>query len=153
MRAIFVALAIAGGATEPPRAAPGQALVVVVNQANPIDGLTREELSRLFLGAATLFPNHARVTLMNFVPERGRFYKAILGMSEDRVRRHWISLVFAGETARPPAEYLNEAELLAAVAATPGGIAFIRSGSPLPDKVKAIPIDRRRPGDPGYLLP
>ncbi|MCC7132871.1 MAG: hypothetical protein IT352_09505 [Gemmatimonadales bacterium] len=153
MRSLVIAVALAGTAAESPPPPPAKPLVVVVNRVNPIAGLTRADLSRLFLGAATLFPNEVRVTLMNFVPERARFYKAALGMSEDRVRRHWISLVFAGETARPPAEYLNEAELLAAVAAMPGAIAFIPAGGPLPDNVKAIPIDGRRPGDPGYLLP
>ena len=126
-------------------------LAVVANRDNPITGLSLEELRRLYLGATTIFANKERVILLEYRPAAERFYQAALAMSDDRVRRHWIRRVFAGEVGTPPDGYQSSDELTSYVSAHPGAIAFVPADN-VGTKVKLIPVEGKRPGDPGYRL-
>ena len=126
-------------------------IAVVVHPSSPLSDITLEDLRRLFLGSTTSLENGERVELLGMAPNRTRFYRAALGMSEDRLKRHWISRVFAGQAGTPPQEFRNEEDLLDFVASHPGAVAFIDVRAVTGD-VKLVRVDGRTPADDGYAI-
>jgi ABC-type phosphate transport system substrate-binding protein len=124
---------------------------VVVHPDNPVDNLTLEELRRLYLGRSTTFRDGTSVVLLELPGLRRVFYKAALGMAEDRVRRHWVTIAFQGELAIPPREVSPAAELRREVAATRGAIGFLAFAD-ADESVKVLTIDGLHPGEAGYPL-
>jgi hypothetical protein len=137
-------------AVVPLRAVRAQ-VAVVVNRSNSLSNVSLEDLRRLYLGAATSFPNKETVILLESPKSRASFYHAALGMSEDRVKRHWIGMVFKGASAVPPKEIASPEELRHFVAEHAGAIAFI-DASTMDVSVKLLIVDGHQPGDPTYPL-
>jgi ABC-type phosphate transport system substrate-binding protein len=133
-----------------PRDARAQ-IVVIVNPRNPVKDLSLEELRRLYLGRTTTFRQNLPVSLMEQAVVSDAFYQAALGMNEARVRRHWIGIVFSGETAKPPRSFTAAEDLKRAVAENPGAIAFIDLAETDSD-MKVLTINGRRPDDERYPL-
>lgn len=131
---------------------PAVPLVVVVHRTNPIADIPSADLRRAYLGLTTRLGSRGPIVLLEFAPERSRFYRQVLSMSEDRVKRHWIGRVFAGEGGSPPEEFRDVADLLRFLAAHPDAIGFLPADQ-IGDAVKPLTIDGRKAGDPGYLLP
>jgi ABC-type phosphate transport system substrate-binding protein len=136
--------------TSLPREARAQ-LVVVVNPHNPVRNLSIEELRRLYLGRATTFRQNQPVLLLEHAEARDAFYQAALGMNEARVKRHWIGIVFSGETATPPQAIAAVEDLKRVVAQNVGAIGFLDL-SAADQSVKVLTINGLRPGDAGYPL-
>jgi ABC-type phosphate transport system substrate-binding protein len=126
-------------------------IVVVVNPSNPVKNVTLEELRRLYLGRTTTFSRNLPVSLMEQAVVSDAFYEAALGMNEARVRRHWIGIVFSGETAKPPRSFAAADDLKRAVAENPGAIAFIDLAETDPG-MKVLTINGRHPDDDRYPL-
>ncbi|MEZ4415495.1 MAG: hypothetical protein R3E10_07045 [Gemmatimonadota bacterium] len=137
---------------DPTPAQATQPIAVIVHPDNPVDGFTLEELRRLYLGNTTLFANRERVILLESAEERGRFYRTVAGMGEDRLKRHWVARVFAGDSGTPPIEFRSPEDLKHYVATHPGAVAFLPAAA-VDRSVKAVPIDGRRPGDARYPIP
>jgi ABC-type phosphate transport system substrate-binding protein len=127
------------------------AIAVIVSPKTSVNNLSIEELRRIFLGSSTTLPGNGPVILVEHTAERPAFYRAALGMSEDRVKRHWIQMVFAGDGATPPREIDELDAVKRFVAEHSGAIAFL-SESAVDVNVKVLSIDGQRPGDPGYPL-
>ena len=126
-------------------------IAVIVHPDNPIKDLTLDDLRRLYLGSTTLFADREPVVLLESSDLRSRFYRTALGMGEDRLKRHWVSRVFSGQSGSPPREIRRHTELLEYVERHPGAIAFVDAGV-LDGTVKALTLDGHQPTDPGYPL-
>lgn len=126
-------------------------IVVVVNPHNPVRDLSLEELRRLYLGRTTTFRQNQRVMLLEQAAIRRAFYQAALGMNEARVKRHWIGIVFSGETATPPRTIAASDELKRTIAQNTGAIGFIEQTAADPS-VKILTINGLHPGDAQYPL-
>jgi hypothetical protein len=133
-----------------PEAAHAQ-VAVVVNRANPVTALTLEQLRRLFLGSSTTFPGGHGVTLVESPAVRAGFYRALLGLTEEQVKRHWLSIVFGGEGGNPPKEIAETQDLRRFVGENPGAIAFLLL-SEVDNSVKIVAINGAKPGDASYPL-
>jgi hypothetical protein len=126
-------------------------VALVVNRKNPVANLTLEQLRRLYLGTSKTFPGGIRVTLIEFPVLRVRFYRTLLGMTDDQLKRHWMAIVFAGEGTSPPKEIAGPDDLRRFVAEHAGALAFL----PLVDvdgSVKVVAIGGVNPGDANYPL-
>ena len=143
-------LALATLVPIPARAQQGP-IAVIVHPSNPVSDLTADELRRLFAGNTVMFGSRLRVALAETESERARFYRVALAMNEDRVKRQWISLVFAGEAATPPETFANVEDVKRFVASRPGAIAFIPAHA-IDGTVKMVTIEGRAPTDPSYVL-
>ncbi|HEY3011965.1 MAG TPA: hypothetical protein VGJ36_04400 [Gemmatimonadales bacterium] len=146
-------LAVLGGALLTP-SLPVNAraqIAVVVNPRNPVKDLSLEELRRLYLGRTTTFRQNQPVTLLEQAKISDAFYQAALGMNEARVRRHWIGIVFSGETAKPPKSIAVAGDLKRAVAERPGAIAFIDVAD-IDRSMKVLTINGLHPADARYPL-
>lgn len=126
-------------------------IAVVVNSSNPLRNLSVEELRRLYLGRTTTFRQNQPVILLEQAELRQAFYQAVLGMSEARVKRHWIGIVFSGETATPPKAIAAADELKHTVAQNPGAIGFLEAGT-ADRSVRVLTINGLHPSDAGYPL-
>ena len=126
-------------------------VAIIVNPSNTMSNVTMDGLRRLYLGRTTAFPDRTPVQLLESSGLRERFYTTVLGMTGDRVTRHWIGLVFAGEASSPPRDRESATELVRLVAATKGAIAFVPA-SAANATVTVLPIDGKRPGHPSYSL-
>lgn len=127
------------------------AIAVIVNRNNPIDNVTAADLRRLYLGNTTVFSNRERVVLLEQAGLRESFYRTVLNMSSDRVKRHWIGVVFSGSGATPP-KTVSQADLvLDFVRHARGAIAFVDARVVDPT-VKVLAVEGSRPGDPDYAL-
>ena len=150
-KAIALLAAVTIGWAAPPPAAAQQVIAVIVNRSNPLDGISAESLRKLYLGTSTVFANKVRVVLYEETDLRDAFYRAALQMNGDRVKRHWISVVFTGLDAKPPRSIDEQVQLLELVVRERGAIGFVDARA-VDSSVKLLLIDGLRPGDPGYPL-
>jgi ABC-type phosphate transport system substrate-binding protein len=137
MRSLKLCFAAAGLALA---AASAQAeIVVIVNPKNPAASMTAEQVSALYLGSATTFPEGGAATLAD-QPEaagiRGDFYQKATGRSAAQVKATWARIVFTGKGA-PPKELKSDADVKAFVANDPKAIGYVNS-SAVDGSVKAV---------------
>jgi hypothetical protein len=89
--------------------------------------------------------------LVELTPIRARFYKKLLGLSANEVRRRWINMVFRGDALVLPFELADAAAVKKFVADHPGAIGFVDAVD-LDDTIKALKINGKRSVDPLYPL-
>jgi len=114
-------------------------VVVIVNPKNPAANMTAEQVSALYLGTATTFPDGGAAALAD-QPEaagiRGDFYQKATGRSVAQVKATWARLTFTGK-GTPPKEMKSDADVKAFVAADPKAIGYV-DASAVDGSVKAV---------------
>jgi hypothetical protein len=100
-------------------------IAVVVGPRSALQNLSMSDLRRVYLGEARRVGRVQGIQVVEFTPVRREFYERVLVMSEARVKRHWIGLLFAAETTVPPKEFRDVGELREYVADHPNAIAFL----------------------------
>lgn len=116
-------------------------LKVIVNAKGPFDALKRSDVEAIFLKKLTRVKD---VTVVPFdqpvdAPIRQRFSEAMLQRSPRAVHAYWQQRLFSGQGV-PPRDLRDDGAAIAAVAATPGGVAYVAVETALPDSVKAISV-------------
>lgn len=102
-------------------------LVVIVNARSGVAAMTRNEVINIFFGRYRQFFNGLEaqpVDLIDGVPERARFYAALVGKDLADVDAYWSRQMFSGRM-RPPVRVANAEEVIKWVATQPGGIGFV----------------------------
>ncbi len=115
---------------------------VIVNAANPVASLTREETSRLFLRKVVTWKAGDAVRPVDQEedsPVRRSFSKSIHHRDIPGVKKYWQELTFTGQGV-PPVERANDGEVVAFVAASRGAIGYVAPSAALGRKVRAIRI-------------
>src|SRR5271155_1376316 len=157
----FAILAVAMGiwwmASVPPVEASGDPIVVIVNNANPVDNLNIGDLKKLFLGDRSRWDTGKAVApamLGPGSPERAAFLKIVCGMNDADFGKYFLQAAFTGKSATPPKDVSSAGALKSFVAGSPGGIGFIKSSDLAAGdaSVKAVKIDGAAAGDPGYKI-
>ena len=79
-------------------------LVVIVNSSNPIDSLTKDEITNIFLVKTDAFPNGDTAIPVD-QPEkdedRQNFYSKVVGKNTLQLNKYWAREMFSGR-ALPP---------------------------------------------------
>jgi ABC-type phosphate transport system substrate-binding protein len=116
------------------------AYVVIVNQQNPVTTLPRSQLDAIFLGKVTMWPSGLEIAPVSNADDdlRESFCAAVHSRPYAAVAAYWAAKTFK-EAVLPPGR-LDDTEVLHFVAVTPGGIGFVRAGTPL-EGVKAVQVD------------
>ena len=117
---------------------------IVVNAANPVSSLSREELSRLFLKKVTSWKDAKPVALVDqraSNPVRESFTRDVHGRQVASVTSYWQQMIFAGR-AIPPVEKASDGDVAAYVASNPAAIGYVSATADLPPGVKTIAISR-----------
>lgn len=142
-------LVSAGFAAPPAVASP---IAVVVGPGVGVDDLTFSEARRIMTGERQFWSPGQPITLIvraPEAPERAVLLRQIYKMSEAQFRQHWIAKVFRAEaTAGPMITHSNQ-EAVDLLGVMRGAIALVDSGD-VPEGMRMLKIDGKRPGDPGY---
>lgn len=131
-----------------------EALVIIVNKANPVGTLSTEELRRYFRLERERWPDGRKntvVMLPSGTPERDTVLRQIYNLPDGELNRYFLQATFAGQVHSAPKELASTVNMLKFVFNVPGAIGYVRAGA-VDDTVKVVRIDGRLPGDPDYLL-
>ncbi|GAA5175324.1 hypothetical protein GCM10025771_07140 [Niveibacterium umoris] len=117
---------------------PGD-LVVVAGRASTLSTLTREEVTRLYLGERLDGDKSQLKALELDLPPwaRGAFYSRLLGRSEVQMRALWARLVFSGK-GRPPRIVANADEALRELESSASVIVFLPADKAAAAKLKPL---------------
>ena len=130
------------------------ALAIIVNQSNPVENCSFDELRKIFLGERSHWPNGRRITIVMLdpaQPERKVVLREIYGMTEKDLNNHFIQGVFTGTVLAAPITLASAAEVRKFVFNVPGAIGYVR-GTEADASVKTLRIDGRLPEDKDYKL-
>ncbi len=122
--------------------AQGVSYRVVVNSANPVSELSREEVSRLFLRKVVTWRGGEAVTAVDQEEEsavRRSFTRDVHRKDVGWVKAYWEQLGFTGQGSAP-AEATNDAAVIAAIARARGAIGYVSATAALPEEVKAVRV-------------
>jgi|ERR1035437_37603 ABC-type phosphate transport system substrate-binding protein len=114
-------LAIAGATSE--------ALVIVVNRSNPVDGISSVELRSIFLGRRSHWADGKRITLVMREPgdaERNAILRDVCGMNESQFQTHFIRGLYTGEILTSPKILATPAGVRKFIFNVPGAIGYLR---------------------------
>lgn len=117
---------------------------VVVNAANPVTTISRDELSRLFLKKVTTWSSGRPVMLVDQAetsPVRREFTKAVHRKEVSSIKNYWQTMIFAGR-AVPPSEKPSDADVIAFVGANPNAIGYVSAVAPLGTGLRVVSIAR-----------
>jgi ABC-type phosphate transport system substrate-binding protein len=131
-----------------------QTVAIIVNQSNPVENYSFEELRKIFLGERSHWPNGRRITLVMLdpaQPERKAILRDIYGMSEKDFNNHFIQGVFTGAVFVSPKTLGSSTEVRKFVFNVPGAIGYVR-GSEVDQTVKVLRIDGHTPEDNDYRI-
>jgi len=114
-------------------------VVVIVNQKNPLANLTAAQVSAIYLGNTTKFPDGGPVALAD-LPEsaaaRSDFYQKTVGRSAAQAKATWARITFTGQ-ASPPKELKSNADVKAFVAGDLKAMGYI-DASAVDSSVKVV---------------
>lgn len=125
-----------------PSAVSAQEFALVVNAANPVTALSKEEVAKLFLKKQVTWESGTSATPVELPPTsrvREHFAQAVLGKSLAQVRSYWQQQIFSGRDV-PPAEKATEDDVLAFVRANQGAIGYVTRGASLGRGVKVVAL-------------
>lgn len=125
-------IALCVGASE----ARAQDFVVVVNDANSVSELRRDDVANAFLKRSTRL---VAVDLSANSAVRDAFSKAVHGRPASAIVSHWQQQIFSGRDVPPP-ERSSDAAVLEFVRSKPDAIGYVAAGANLGDGVKAIAV-------------
>lgn len=121
---------------------PSNAVDLVVNQAVPVDSLSRSMVRSIFSMRMTSWPDGLPIQVFVLGDKsalHAEFSKQILGVFPHQLRRAWNRQIFAG-TGQAPAKLENEEEMRDMVAKTPGAIGYI-SKDMINDQIRKIDVE------------
>ena len=159
-RAVLVALAAAIPLAAPPLAGRGEApdevpvLAVIVNPKNSTTNLTFNQLRSYMKLERQFWPDKERCALLlrpSNSPEMKILLEQVYRMSADELRKYWVGKVFRGEIPARPAVVPTAAAAGTRVRKVPAALTVVLSDQ-MPEGVRALTIDGKKPGDPGYPL-
>lgn len=139
-----------------PSAWAGDAIVVIVNSANPVENLSLGDLKKLFLGDKGRWDTGkavAPVMVTGGAPERAAFLKIVCGMSDADMGKYFMQAAFTGKTVTPPKDVGSAAAVKNMVSTSPGAIGFVKASDfPGGAGIKAVKIDGVDASDAGYKI-
>ena len=115
---------------------------VVVNAANPIARLTRDQVSRIFLRKVTLWDNRQPVLPIDQAtdaPVRRTFTKRIHGRTIASVQTWWQQQTFAGIGVAPP-ERPSDLDVLEYIRKYPNAIGYVRADIAVGTDIKPVDV-------------
>ncbi len=140
-------------------AVDGGPIVVIVNQANPVQNVSMAELRKIFLSDRSRWDTGKTIAPVIAAPgaaERSAFLKIVCGMRDAEFGKYFVQAAFTGKDVTPPREVLSGRDVKSIVAGSPGAIGFIRAldfhGDGSDGGVKAVKVEGLLASDPGYKL-
>lgn len=118
------------------------AFKVVVQAANPVDSLTRAQVSQLLLKKTTRWTDGSKALPVDQLKKsalRQAFSQEIHGKDVRAIEAYWQGLIFTGR-GTPPPELASDAEVLSYVSSKSAAIGYVSKAATLGDGVKVVTI-------------
>jgi ABC-type phosphate transport system substrate-binding protein len=114
---------------------------VVVNAANAVTSMTKEEAARYFLRKKAAWPDGSGVQPVDLAPGPTRrvFTSVVLKKDVFAVKSYWETQIFSGRGVPPP-EKPSDAAVIAFVEANPGAIGYVSAAAPLGEGVREVKV-------------
>jgi ABC-type phosphate transport system substrate-binding protein len=141
MRKRIVILGLAALALVSARPVEAQ-YVVIVNAASSVTTISKDDLSKVFQKKSRNLPDGTEavpVDLDKSSAVREAFSQAVHGRGVAQIEAYWQQQIFAGKDVPPDAK-ATDAEVIAFVGATAGGIGYVSSGATLGSGVKQVTV-------------
>jgi ABC-type phosphate transport system substrate-binding protein len=135
----LLALASAAGSVRAEQ--PLEAFKVIVNPRVTGVVVSRNVLAEIYLGKAQRWGDGtpiAAVDLSATSAVREAFSRAVLGMPVDAVKLHWMRTIVSGKY--PPPIKPSDADVIASVAGSRGGVGYVSSDAVLPPTVNVVTV-------------
>ena len=135
-------------------AAEGGDVAIIVHRNHPQDGVTTTELGRIFRLDQQHWKNGDRVDLVLQLSGSAKeevILDRVFHMQGDELKPFWLGKIFRGELTAAPRAFASDMSVRQYVAGNLHAVGYIDSAL-LDASVKALTIDGKRPGDPGYPL-
>ena len=117
--------------------------VIIVHKDNPINEISRKELSKYFLKKITKWNNGERINPVDLYaddPLRNSFSRLVHNRDTHSIKAYWQKMIFSGR-AIPPPERIKESEIIEFVQNDIGAIGYISNTTSIQDyQVKKIRI-------------
>lgn len=123
-------------------AAEGPAFRVIVNAANPVNEITREQAATLFLERRARWSHGATVSPVDQSTTsavRESFSTEVLGRPVMAVQAYWQQRILAAREIPPPVKSGDD-DVIAHVGKNKGGIGYVSGDAALPPTVKLVRI-------------
>ena len=130
------------GVLSSPLALGAQEFTVIVNAANPLASMPREDVAKLFLKKTVSWQSGQTVSPVELPPAakaREAFARSVLNKSMAQVKSYWQQQIFSGRDVPPP-EKQSENDVVAFVRSNPGAIGYVSKGVDIGRGVKAISV-------------
>jgi hypothetical protein len=117
-------------------------VVVIVNSANPVSTMRREQVARMFLREVPTWDNGEEVLPVDQLersPSRITFAHDVQEQSVSSLKTYWQQRIFSGNDSPPP-ERVSDSDVLTYVRSNPGAIGYVVEGTDLGTGVKALVI-------------
>jgi len=121
---------------------PQESFVVVVNTANPVASLTRQQVSDIFMKRMTEWPAGGSihpVDLPAVSATRDAFSRAVHGRPGSAVASYWGQQVFSGRAVPPPQRPTDRA-VMQYVRSDAAAIGYVSAGS-VTGEVKTLTVN------------
>jgi ABC-type phosphate transport system substrate-binding protein len=107
-----------------------QEAAIVVNKDTKVTSLTADDFRNILLGKKLKFEDGSNIKLAILAdgPVHERVIRGFTQRTTDQFDKFWKRQVFSGQGIMPQ-QFKTDAELIAYVAATPGGLGYVGSGS------------------------
>lgn len=102
-------------------------VVAVVSSMSTVTTLSKAQMTDIFLGKVTRFPNGAQAIPIDQAEgssARDEFYLNFAGKSPAQIKSHWSKIIFTGR-GQPPKAVSNSVEARKLIAANPQAISYI----------------------------
>lgn len=121
---------------------PDVKVIVVVNSANPVSSLSREQVARIFLRQVAVWGNGNEVLPVDQIertPARAAFSRDVQLQSVKALKTYWQQRIFSGDESPPP-ERVTDSDVLTYIRSNAGAIGYVVEGTDLGIGNKAIVI-------------
>jgi ABC-type phosphate transport system substrate-binding protein len=102
---------------------------IVVNKANDVGPLSREQVRQIFMGEKSSWRGGKRITILMFAPdqtERAVILREVFRMNESDYTRYFLQAAFTGKVQAAPKDLPSAAQMKARLAANPGAIGYLK---------------------------
>ena len=114
-------------------------VVAVVSAKSPITALSKSQVTDIFLGKASRFPDGVQAVPIDQAEgsiTRVEFYAKVIGKTAAQIKEYWSKIIFTGR-GQPPPTVSSSAEVKERLVENPAAIGYI-DASMVDDSVRVV---------------
>ena len=141
--AALLLLPLALGGPRRAAAQPNQSFVIIVNAASPLQSMTREQVSNVFLKKPSSLPGGVQALPVDLDGRnriRSEFSQHIHRKSMVAIGNYWKQQIFAGKEVPPPA-MASENDIVTFVRGNPDAVGYVSATHPLGAGIRILRVE------------